>query len=66
MVVSHRPNTSDYLLKDAPLDGTALVDAGERYTYRQLRSAAGKSPQLSGMVESGWPGSMFGFAKMNA
>jgi long-chain acyl-CoA synthetase len=42
MVVSHRPNTSDYLLKDAPLDGTALVDAGERYTYRQLRSATGK------------------------
>jgi acyl-CoA synthetase (AMP-forming)/AMP-acid ligase II len=42
MVVSYLPNTSDYLLKDAPLDSTALVEAGERYTYRQLRSAAGK------------------------
>jgi len=40
--VRYRLNTSDYLLGDAAPDAVALVDAGERYTYRQLRSAAGR------------------------
>jgi long-chain acyl-CoA synthetase len=40
--VTYRPNTSDYLLADAALDGVALVEAGEPYTYGHLRSAAGK------------------------
>jgi acyl-CoA synthetase (AMP-forming)/AMP-acid ligase II len=42
MPVSYGLNTSDYLLADAAPDGTALVDSGERYTYGQLRSAAGR------------------------
>jgi long-chain acyl-CoA synthetase len=42
MAVRYRPNTSDYLLADAAPDGVALVQAGERYTYGQLRSAAGR------------------------
>ena len=42
MAVRYRPNTSDYLLADAAPDGVALVEAGERYTYGQLRSAAGR------------------------
>ncbi len=37
-----RPNTSDYLLADAAPDAVALVEAGNRYTYGQLRSAAGR------------------------
>jgi non-ribosomal peptide synthetase component F len=40
MVIGFRPNTSDYLLADSGPDDVALVEAGERYTYRQLRSAA--------------------------
>src|SRR5215469_15478757 len=36
------PNTSDYLLTGAALDRVALVDSGEQYTYRQVRSAAGR------------------------
>ncbi len=36
------PNTSDYLLADAEPDAVAVVDAGNRYTYQQLRSAAGR------------------------
>src|SRR5215471_8740627 len=39
--MGYRPNTSDYLLADAAPDGVALVESGERYTYGQLRSAAG-------------------------
>jgi long-chain acyl-CoA synthetase len=36
------PNTSDYLLADAAPEALAVVEAGERYTYRELRSAAGR------------------------
>jgi long-chain acyl-CoA synthetase len=39
---SGHPNTADYLLADAGPDDVALVQAGERHTYRQLRSAAGR------------------------
>jgi long-chain acyl-CoA synthetase len=42
MAVRYCPNTSDYLLADAARDAVALVEAGERYTYAQLRSAAGR------------------------
>jgi acyl-CoA synthetase (AMP-forming)/AMP-acid ligase II len=42
MAIRYRPNTSDYLLAGAAPDEVALVDAGERYTYGQLRSAAGR------------------------
>ena len=42
MAIGFRPNTSDYLLADAAPDDVALVEAGERYTYGQLRSAAGR------------------------
>ena len=42
MAMGYRPNTSDYLLADAAPDGVALVESGERYTYGQLRSAAGR------------------------
>src|SRR5215469_1529587 len=35
-------NTSDYLLANAAEDGVALVEGDKRYTYGQLRSAAGK------------------------
>ena len=42
MVVRYCPNTADYLLADAAPDDVALVDSGERYTYGQLRSAAGR------------------------
>jgi long-chain acyl-CoA synthetase len=42
MAVKCRPNTSDYLLANAASDGVALVRADERYTYAQLRSAAGR------------------------
>lgn len=38
----YQPNTADYLLADAAQDRVALVDSGERYTYGQLRSAAGR------------------------
>jgi long-chain acyl-CoA synthetase len=37
-----RPNTSDYLLADAEPDAVAVVEAGKRHTYGQLRSAAGR------------------------
>jgi len=37
-----RPNTSDYLLADAEPGAVAVVEAGQRYTYGQLRSAAGR------------------------
>ena len=36
------PNTSDYLLANAAADSVAVVEAGERHTYGQLRSAAGR------------------------
>jgi len=36
------PTSSDYLLTGAAPDGVALVEAGRRYTYGQLHSAAGK------------------------
>ena len=42
MAVGFRPNTSDYLLANAAPDDVVLVEAGERYTYGQLRSAAGR------------------------
>lgn len=35
-------NTGDYLLSNAPSDSIALVDAGKRYTYGELRTAAGR------------------------
>jgi long-chain acyl-CoA synthetase len=41
MAMRQSPNTSDYLLADAAPDGVALVETGERYSYGQLRSAAG-------------------------
>jgi acyl-CoA synthetase (AMP-forming)/AMP-acid ligase II len=40
--VGHSSNTGDYLLADAAAERAALVDGGERYTYGQLRAAAGK------------------------
>ena len=40
MAIGFHPNTSDYLLADSGQDDVALVGAGERYTYGQLRSAA--------------------------
>jgi long-chain acyl-CoA synthetase len=40
--VTYCPSTSDYLLAEAAPDSVALVEGGERYTYRQLRSAAGR------------------------
>jgi acyl-CoA synthetase (AMP-forming)/AMP-acid ligase II len=40
--MSHLLNTSDYLLASAAPDRIALVDGAERYTFGQLRSAAGK------------------------
>ena len=42
MAVRYCPNTSDYLLANAAPDSVAVVEAGERYTYGQLRSAAGR------------------------
>ena len=38
----HCANTSDYLLAEAAPDDVALVEAGQRYTYRELRTAAGR------------------------
>lgn len=35
-------NTSDYLLAGAAPDDVAVVEAGQRYTYRELRTAAGR------------------------
>jgi acyl-CoA synthetase (AMP-forming)/AMP-acid ligase II len=37
-----RSNTSDYLLANAEPDDVAVLEAGQRYTYAQLRSAAGR------------------------
>jgi long-chain acyl-CoA synthetase len=42
MTLGLRPNTSDYLVADAASDAVAVVDAGKRYTYQQLRTAAGR------------------------
>jgi acyl-CoA synthetase (AMP-forming)/AMP-acid ligase II len=42
MAVRYRPNTSDYLLADAAPEDVALVEGDKRYTYGQLRSAAGR------------------------
>src|SRR5215469_10715391 len=42
MTLRDRPNTSDYLLANAAQDGVALTEAGVRYSYGQLRSAAGR------------------------
>jgi acyl-CoA synthetase (AMP-forming)/AMP-acid ligase II len=42
ITVRYHPNTSDYLLAEGAPDGVAVVEAGQRYTYRQLRSAAGR------------------------
>ena len=42
MAVRHSPNTSDYLLENSAQEGVALVEAGVRYTYGQLRSAAAR------------------------
>lgn len=35
-------NTSDYLLAEAAPDSVAVVEAGQRHTYAQVRSAAGR------------------------
>jgi acyl-CoA synthetase (AMP-forming)/AMP-acid ligase II len=42
MTVGYCLNTSDYLLADAAPEGVAVVAAGERYTYGQLRSASAR------------------------
>jgi long-chain acyl-CoA synthetase len=42
MTVRYHPNTSDYLLAEGAPDGVAVAEAGERYTYAQLRSVAGR------------------------
>src|SRR5436309_4661560 len=42
MTTRYCRNTSDYLLANSPPDGIALVDAGKRYTFEQLCSAAGR------------------------
>ena len=42
MTVRYCPNSSDYLLANAAPDSVAVVEAGQRYTYEQLRSAAGR------------------------
>jgi acyl-CoA synthetase (AMP-forming)/AMP-acid ligase II len=42
MAMTYCPNTSDYLLADAALDGVAVVEPRGSHTYGQLRSAAGK------------------------
>jgi len=42
MTAGYCPNTSDYLLARAAPEDVALVEGGERYTYGQLRDAAGK------------------------
>ncbi len=42
MAMRYSPNTSDYLLANAAQDGVALVEAGVRYAYGHLRSAAGR------------------------
>lgn len=42
MNVRHPLNTSDYLLENAGQDRVVLVNGGERYTFGQLRSAAGR------------------------
>ena len=42
MATQYCQNTSDYLLSNAPPDSIALVDAGRCYTYRELRTAAGR------------------------
>lgn len=42
MNARHPLNTSDFLLANAVPDRVALVSGGERYTYGQLRSAAGR------------------------
>src|ERR1019366_5783587 len=50
MAVRCHLNTSDYLLADAAPEGVALVEAGERYTYGPLRSAAGnRAPELAAL-----------------
>jgi acyl-CoA synthetase (AMP-forming)/AMP-acid ligase II len=40
--VTYRQNTSDYLLANAAPESVAVVEAGEAFTYAQLRSAAGR------------------------
>lgn len=42
MTAVYCPNTSDYLLARAAPEDVALVEGGERYTYGQLRNAAGE------------------------
>jgi len=42
VAVPYCANTSDYLLAAAAPDDVALVEAGQRHTYRELRTAAGK------------------------
>ena len=40
--MTHRPNTSDYLLANAAQESVAVVEAGEACSYAQLRSAAAR------------------------
>ena len=42
VAVPYCPNTSDYLLAEAAPDDVALVEGGQRYTYRELHTAAGR------------------------
>src|SRR5690242_13627070 len=42
MIAGYYTNASDYLLARGAPENVALVEGGERYTYGQLRNAAGK------------------------
>jgi long-chain acyl-CoA synthetase len=59
------PNASDYLLANAAPGAVALVEGGERHTYSELRSAAGKlAAELAALDLS--PGSRVGLLGPNS
>jgi acyl-CoA synthetase (AMP-forming)/AMP-acid ligase II len=65
MAMKLRQNTSDYLLADAARDGVALVEAGEHYTYGQLRSGAGRLAAILAALDFP-PGSRVGLLGPNS